>query len=66
VNGPQHYAEAERLIEEGRAVVRAIRDAEPGERDPLGKKASGIWAQALVHATLAHAWATDREIGRPS
>ncbi len=56
MTGPEHYQEAERLEAEGRAVVAAIRDThEESRRDALGKKAMGIWAQAQVHATLAHA-----------
>lgn len=55
MNGPQHYAEAERLIAAGEEVVKEIRAAKGNEsrRDVLGKQAMGIWAQAQVHATLA-------------
>lgn len=55
----EHYAEAERLISAGYAVVREIREIPPHRidtevrRDALGKQAMGIWAQAQVHATLA-------------
>ena len=55
MNGPQHYAEAERLIAAGEEVVKEIRVAKGYEsrRDALGKQAMGIWAQAQAHATLA-------------
>lgn len=52
MTGPEHYREAERLIMEGHEVVRQIR-LRREDRDSLGKKAMGIWAQAQVHATLA-------------
>ncbi len=65
----QHYAEAERLLAEGEAVVAKIAEANEqctavgvfeqltltNRMDELGKKAMGIWAQAQVHATLAAA-----------
>ena len=54
MNGPDHYREAERLIEEGqRTVARIAAVDERDRRDDFGKKAMGIWAQAQVHATLA-------------
>lgn len=65
--GPDHYREAERLIEEGQQTVTRIAavhedplstDEVRARRDDLGKKAMGIWAQAQVHATLASAAAT--------
>lgn len=48
-----HVGESERLIAEGHKVVQKIRNAAPEDRDPYGKQAMGIWAQAQVHATLA-------------
>ncbi|WP_439030267.1 hypothetical protein [Gordonia terrae] len=67
MNGPDHYREAERLIEEGRETVAKIAavhedpmtmDEVRARRDDLGKKAMGIWAQAQAHATLGLAAAT--------
>lgn len=58
MTGPEHYREAERLASEGVAVVTSIRATQDeARRDALGKKATGIWAQAQVHATLALAGA---------
>jgi len=55
MNGPEHYREAERLIESGERVMEEIRAAKGDEacRDALGKQAVGTWQQAQVHATLA-------------
>lgn len=61
MTGPEHYAAAEQLLADGRAVVSAIRATPPDQperRDGLGKQAMGIWAQSQVHATLALAAAT--------
>lgn len=62
-----HYIEAERLLAEGVSIVNRIskladqrreavinRAPITAQMDELGKKAMGIWAQAQVHATLAH------------
>lgn len=52
----QHRDAAERLIAEGEAVVAKIAAAKEQRSgaDALDqKKATGIWAQAQVHATLA-------------
>ena len=63
MNGPQHYAEAERLLREGEAVVDEIRAADTeARRDALGKQAHGIWLQAQVHATLALAAAQAQRV----
>lgn len=72
-----HFIIAEQLLAAGGDVVRRISDAAqmrsdygPSEdrfhehtrtMDELGKKAMGIWAQAQVHATLAHV--PDNHIG---
>lgn len=65
--GPWHYAEAERLLtiatEVGREITATREDPRwPGEarvrRDDLGKQATGLFARAQVHATLALAAAT--------
>jgi hypothetical protein len=53
VTGPEHYREAEEHLEHARAAGRSA-EAEWDQR------------QAQVHATLALAYATDREIARYS
>lgn len=62
MNGAEHYAEAERLLaiatEVGRAITSTREDPlSPEEvrarRDDLGKQATGLFARAQVHATLA-------------
>jgi hypothetical protein len=57
MTGPEHYREAERLVEEANRV---------GHEDPA--RGSGILAAAQVHATLADAAATalnDADAGTP-
>ncbi|WP_191834074.1 MULTISPECIES: hypothetical protein [Tsukamurella] len=67
MTGPEHYAEAERLLaiatEVGRAITATREDPLSPEdvrarRDELGKQATGLFARAQVHATLALAAAT--------
>lgn len=50
MNGPQHYAEAERLLTESRAI--------PANYDETNPVAALLLADAAVHATLALAAAT--------
>lgn len=60
-----HFAEAEALLVEGRAVVREIRNTDDNDRrDRLGKQAHGIWLQAQAHATLAQIQAESKHARR--
>lgn len=70
MTGPEHYAEAERLLT---AVGDALRDAD-SESSPAVRQArlaatsvaiTGIVTAAQVHATLAHAAATSESLSRP-
>lgn len=50
-----NHQTAQALITEGEAIVSRIRGGRisQNQKDDLGKKAMGVWAQAQVYATLA-------------
>ena len=60
MNGPQHYAEAERLLDMAEAELERYASAEYGSHDERVHLQQSQWAtaRAQVHATLALAAAT--------
>lgn len=54
MNGPEHFAEAERLLEAAKADVRSLDDKPPGRMLVLDRASIAI-AAAGVHAKLAEA-----------
>lgn len=58
MNGPQHYAEAERLLREAGATIRERAATSGPGREALRALASAGLAAAQVHATLAVVAAT--------
>jgi predicted metal-dependent hydrolase len=61
VNGPEHFAEAERLLEAAKADVRSLDDKQPGRMLVLDRASIAI-AAAGVHAKLAEAAAINERV----